>query len=132
VTAEDSPRRTAAAIGTDIVQISRWHGHARDSTFLRRAFTEAEIALCADRPESLAGRWAAKEATLKALGGGIGHIPLTDIEIGRGTDGRPLLTLHGKARSRSLERGLGRWQVSISHDGDYAVALVLALPDDGA
>jgi holo-[acyl-carrier protein] synthase len=116
---------TALAIGTDLVRIARWEKHATDECFLRRAFTDAEIALCAGNVSSLAGRWAVKEAVLKALGAGLGSLPLTDIETGRDDDGRPLLTLHGKAREWAHAAGLRQWQASISHDGEYAIAMVL-------
>lgn len=113
------------AIGTDLVRIARWEKYATDERFLRRTFTDAEIALCTGNASCLAGRWAAKEAVLKALGAGIGTVPLTAIEVGREPDGRPVLALHGQALDRARAMGLTRWQVSISHDGEYAVAMVL-------
>jgi holo-[acyl-carrier protein] synthase len=63
---------------------------------------------------------------MKALGAGLWEIPLTDIEIDRDADGRPALHLHGEAALRAQQAGLSHWQVSISHDGDYAVAMVVA------
>jgi len=87
--------------------------------------TAQEIELGAGRPESLAGRWAAKEAVLKALGVGIGEVPLTDIEIAaEGT--RPVVRLQAAAAELAGTAGLTDWQVTISHDGDYAVAFVVA------
>jgi holo-[acyl-carrier protein] synthase len=116
------------AIGTDIVRVARLEKHAArpDSGFLHRSFTERELQVCGDRVSSLAGRWAAKESVMKALGAGLGEIPLTDIEIDRDADGRPVLHLHGEAALRAQQVGLNDWQVSISHDGDYAVAMVVA------
>lgn len=116
---------TALAIGTDLVRIARWEKYATDERFLRRAFTAAEIALCGSNASCLAGRWAVKEAVLKALGAGLGTVPLTAIEIDREPDGRPVLTLHGPALDRARAAGLTHWQVSISHDGEYAIAVVL-------
>lgn len=110
------------AIGTDIIRVARLD---KSDRFLRRIFTDAELELCAGRTQSLAGRWAAKEAVLKAFGVGLGELPLTDIEIGaQGT--RPVLRLHGAAAERAQQAGLTDWQVTISHDGDYAVAFVVA------
>ncbi len=116
------------AIGTDIVRVTRLEKHVArpDSGFLRRSFTEREREVCGDRVSSLAGRWAAKESVMKALGAGIGEVPLTDIEIDRDADGRPVLRLHGAAALRAEQAGLSHWQVSISHDGEYAVAMVVA------
>lgn len=115
------------AIGTDIVRIARWEKHAGPGgSFLRRSLTGAEIEDCGGRSASLAGRWAAKEAVLKALGIGIGEVPLTDIEVLRTSSGRPAVTLSGQAAERAAAQGLTQWQVSISHDGDYAVAFVVA------
>ncbi len=110
------------SVGADIIRIARLDKGER---FLRRVFTAQEIELCAGRPESLAGRWAAKEAVLKALGVGIGEVPLTDIEIAaEGT--RPVVRLQAAAAELAGTAGLTDWQVTISHDGDYAVAFVVA------
>ena len=75
------------------------------------------------RGPSLAGRWAAKEAVMKAPGAGVGEIALTDIETLPDASGRPVVTLHGAAADRARKAGLNHWQVSISHDGDYAIAV---------
>jgi holo-[acyl-carrier protein] synthase len=110
------------AVGTDLVRISRFHD--RGEAFLRRCFTPAEIELCAGQAQRLAGRWAAKEAVLKALGVGIGEVPLTDIEVTRAASGAPVLSLSGAAQTAAGD--LTRWHLSLSHDGDYAVAFVVA------
>lgn len=110
------------AIGTDIVRIARLDKSER---FLRRMFTADEIEICGGRAESLAGRWAGKEAVMKALGVGIGEVPLTDIEVhAEGT--RPVVRLHAAAADLAAAAGLSDWQITISHDGDYAVAFVVA------
>ena len=75
---------------------------------------------------TLAAFWAAKEAVMKALGAGVGEIALTDIETLPDASGRPVVTLHGAAADRARKAGLNHWQVSISHDGDYAIAVALA------
>lgn len=111
-------------LGTDLVRVARLTS-VRTPAFTRRTFTEREVEVCRDRPDSLAGRWAVKEAVLKALGVGIAGIPLTDIETDRGPAGEPHLRLRGAALTRSQELGIGQWDVSISHDGDYAMAVVI-------
>jgi holo-[acyl-carrier protein] synthase len=113
------------AVGTDIVRIARLADLATPA-FRQRSFTAAELDICAGRTESLAGRWAAKEAVMKALGVGVGEVALTDIEIGREESGRPIVSLSGTAATRARAAGLTQWEVSISHDGDYAIATVLA------
>ncbi len=112
------------AIGTDLARIARWEKHT--DGLLRRSFTPAEIESCAGRAASLAGRWAAKESVLKALGVGIGDVPLTDIEIVRVGQGPPVVVLHGAAAALAKQAGLTEWHVSISHEGDYAIAFVVA------
>ena len=66
-----------------------------------------------------------KEAVLKALGVGIAGIPMTDIETDRDAEGKPLLELRGAALARAQELGIRQWDVSISHDGEYALAVVI-------
>lgn len=112
------------AVGTDIVRVARLSDLGTPA-FLDRSFTPAEIAASHAAP-SLAGRWAAKEAVMKALGAGVGEIALTDIETLPDASGRPVVTLHGAAADRARKAGLNHWQVSISHDGDYAIAVALA------
>lgn len=113
------------AVGTDIVRISRL-SNLSSPAFLARSFTAAELKICAGRSESLAGRWAAKEAVMKALGAGVGEVALTDIDIAREESGRPVVRLSGTAAQRARDVGLTGWDVSISHDGDYAIATVVA------
>lgn len=115
------------ALGTDLVRISRLAGHRSGlgDAFVRRVFTPHETQVCGDDVASLAGRWAVKEAVLKALGAGIGEIPMTDIEVDRHASGQPVLAVSGRAEELAHERGITHWAVSISHDGDYAVATVI-------
>jgi holo-[acyl-carrier protein] synthase len=112
----------------DLVEIRRVTALAQryGERFTGRVFTPAERADCGNRPESLAARWAAKEAVVKALGAGFGPVRYRDIELLRECAGQPELHLHGKARALAEARGLSLWAVSISHDGAYAIALVVA------
>ena len=118
-------------IGTDIVEVSRvqevldrW-----GDRFIDRVFTEAEAAYCGQkaRPASrFALRFAAKEAFAKALGTGFrGGLSFREIEVVRDQKGAPALRLHGKSLSASHECGLTRTHLSLSDDGDYAVAFVV-------
>jgi holo-[acyl-carrier protein] synthase len=121
--------------GVDLIEIDRIrraidrHG----DRFLGRVFTPAELAQSCGRFESLAGKFAAKEATAKALGTGIWRhgIGWTDIEVHKDPEsGAPSLGLHGAAGSRAARLGFHEWSLSISHDRTHAVAFVVALRDD--
>lgn len=110
-------------IGTDICSIDRMSRALERSPGLRqRLFTCAESSLPA---ESLAARFAAKEAVAKALGAPPG-LAWTDVEILRGPGGAPHLTATGTVAARAAELGVQRWHVSLSHDAGIATALVIA------
>ena len=119
------------ATGIDIVKIDRFKtiSPGIKTRFLARVFTPQELMDCAGRDESLAGRFAAKEAAVKALGSGIGVVRWQDIETRLDKQGRPLLFLHGAALELSKEQAWSSWSVSISHTSDYAIASVTALLD---
>lgn len=103
----------------------------RSSLLASKVFTRSELAAGdslprARRLEFLAGRFAAKEAALKALGTGISQgTAMTDVEILRSAAGAPQLILHGEARRIALSLGVREPYVSITHDRDKAVAVVL-------
>lgn len=122
-------------IGIDIVEVdrinqavSRW-----GDRFLRRVYTPAEIDYCDGRAQSLASRFAAKEAVSKALGTGwapqeshaAGWVDWTEIEVTRQNSGEPGVLLHGKAHARAQELGIAGWRLSLSHTHEHAVAMVL-------
>jgi holo-[acyl-carrier protein] synthase len=117
------------AVGVDLVHVPRIAAAVARSgaTFLDRSFTPAELELCGGDPARLAGRWAAKEAALKALGCGIGELPMLDVETLAEPTGAPLLHLAGRAAAAASEAGWTQCSVSISHDGDYATAVVVAV-----
>lgn len=119
------------AVGIDLVEVSRLARHAAnpDSAFLGRAFTPAEREVCGADVRRLAGRWAAKEAAMKALGRGLGDVAMTDIEVRVEPSGSPQLHLSGRAATLAAEAGWVQWSLSISHDGQYATAVVAALTD---
>lgn len=115
------------ATGVDLIEISRIeevvarHG----KHYLERIYTSTELEQCGKRAESLAGRFAAKEAVAKALGSGIGDIAWKEIEILGDEQNAPVLTLHGAAKQKAEELGLSSWSVSISHSQSHSVAFVV-------
>ena len=98
-------------IGTDIVLISRIEKSIKSPSFLNKVFTQAERGYC-KKAENFAGLFAAKEAYFKALGTGI-KFPLNDVEICNNESGKPYF------------KGIDNCDLSISHDGDYAIATVI-------
>jgi holo-[acyl-carrier protein] synthase len=116
-------------LGIDIIKVER----IRDtlarfgSRFSSRVLTTAEQRYVRDRPETMAGRWAAKEAVSKVLGLGVRGIGWRDIEIERLPTGQPAVRLHGRAAVRAEQLGMGRIAVSISHESDYAVAIAYGI-----
>jgi holo-[acyl-carrier protein] synthase len=111
--------------GIDIVEIDRIADLAAryGARFQRRVYTAREWAECADRPHSLAARFAAKEAAIKALG--CREIALHEVEVVRQDDGRPRLALHGRAADRARDLAVQEIAVSLSHSRVYAVASVV-------
>lgn len=98
--------------------------------FLARVFTELEVAYCRGRIHELAVRFAAKEATMKALGTGIRGVGWREIEVLADRRGKPLLYLHGRAAARAKTIGMGQPEVSLTHSDQLALAFVVA-PREG-
>ena len=115
-------------LGVDLVPLARLKAARRRRGFDARVFTAAERAYArrhADAAERLAGRFAAKEAVMKALGTGwAGGVAWKGIEILG--NGAPRVKLTGKAARRASVLGIRRWHLSMSHDGGYAVAVAVA------
>ncbi len=115
--------------GVDLVEIHRVadsierHGER----FLNRVFTKLEQEQCGGRIESLAVRFAAKEAAAKALGCGIGDVGWLEIEVRSDERKAPYLVLHGEGERLAKELGLSQWSVSLSHTKEHAVAFVVAM-----
>ena len=122
------------AHGIDIVDIDRL-GQVLDnhqSHFLDRVFSPDEQAYCFANPkrcnEHLAGRFAAKEAILKAIGTGWSRgIAWTEVEVVRTPSGRPTVRLSGRAAEEAAAAGITQWQLSISHIKTHAIASAIAL-----
>lgn len=117
-------------LGVDIVEVQRITSaleHAE--TMVQRVFTPEEIRYCTARKnkfQHFAGRFAAKEAALKALGTGWQEgIRWKDVEITADPRGKPEVTFHGKAKEFYERSGARRALLSITHAQDYAVAVVV-------
>lgn len=128
---------TIVGHGVDIVEVARIREMLarHEDQFLNRCFTPREQADAAGagkrREERLAGRFAAKEATLKALGTGWRHgIAWTEIEITPDDAGAPKLALTGQARAFADSLGATEWHLSISHTETHAIASVIASSAD--
>ena len=115
--------------GVDLIEIARIETvlARQGKAWLERIFTPAELDYCGKRAESLAGRWAAKEAVAKALGCGIGDVAWKEIEILGDEQHAPLLNLYGAAERKANELGFTTWSVSISHSQSHSVAFVVAI-----
>lgn len=112
-------------LGCDLCAISRMEKTLNDERFLGRYFTENERAYIRDRvhgAQTAAGIFAAKEALLKALGTGLGGLALRDIEITHTRLGAPEYILNENLCAALGKIHAQRAFLSISHDGDYAMA----------
>jgi holo-[acyl-carrier protein] synthase len=115
--------------GIDLIEIERVESAVarHGQRFLERIYTPAELETCGARLQSLAVRFAAKEAVAKALGTGIGQVAWREIEILHGADNQPVLHLHGKAAELSNQLGLLTWSISLSHTHTHAIASAVAI-----
>lgn len=120
-------------LGIDIIKVERIASALQrfGDRFPRRVLTDAEHRYVRNRPANFAGRWAAKEAVSKVLGLGVRGVGWRDIEIARLPTGQPAVRLHGRAKTRAEQLGMGRIAVSISHEGDYAVAIAFGIRSAG-
>jgi len=121
-------------LGVDVVEVDRIAAVlARyGQRFLRRLFSEQEAARCGRRRHGqqeacLAGRFAAKEAVMKALGTGTRGVAYREIEVASLPGGRPTVRLYGRALARARQLGVERVAISITHGRDVAVAVAVAL-----
>ena len=119
-------------LGTDMIEVERIEASVRrfGNRFLRRVFTEAEIAYCLRKKstaaESFAARFAAKEAAAKALGTGISRgVAWREIEVRRERGAAPTLHMSGRAAKRAEEMGVQRASVSLTHSRSAALAVVI-------
>lgn len=117
--------------GTDLIEIERIRASVsrHGDRFLRRIYTDGEIAYCGRKrnsAESYATRFAAKEAAAKALGTGISQgVGWREIEVLREPSGRPTLRFSGRALQRAASLGVRRASLSLTHSRELAMAFVL-------
>lgn len=112
--------------GLDIIEIARIEEAIKrwGERFLQRVYTEPELKLYRHRIPSLAARFAAKEAVIKALGVSNRGLYWKDIEILSAQTGQPMVNLYGTAKQRASQLGLHRLAVSLTHSRQYALATV--------
>jgi holo-[acyl-carrier protein] synthase len=120
-------------LGIDIIRVDRIAGVlARfGARFEQRVLTDAERRYVAGRPETFAGRWAAKEAVSKVLGLGVRGIGWREIEVERLPTGQPAPRLHARAAARADQLGIASIALSITHEREYAVAVAYAVRTAG-
>ena len=117
-------------IGIDAVDIGRFRASLERTPSMRsRLFVDEELAYVephADPMPSLAVRFAAREAVMKAMGVGLGAFDFHDVWVSRAESGEPSLRVAGRARSLAEEREISRWHLSLTHSDSVAVAYVIA------
>lgn len=131
----EAPHGHVVGLGVDIVDVERFaKALQRAPRLAERVFDEEELAYAhrfaaAARAQRLAARFAAKEATMKALGVGLGAFGFHDVAVARDEQGVPSLEVRRRAAGLAGEAGVDRWLVSLSHTSTMAQATVLALAD---
>ncbi len=122
-------------LGTDLVEIPRFRlaMERRGERLGERLFSDAEREYAGrqkDPAKSLAARFGAKEAVMKAMGVGLWKFKLRDVEVIRAKSGAPSVALHGRAAEMAAERGIAAWQLSLTHTEATAMAIAIALGPD--
>lgn len=128
----DQSRFAGMRVGVDICSVGRITDvyERYGERFLRRVLTEGEIAYVKSAEKHtavrIAARFAAKEAVVKVLGTGWIGVGWQEVELVRLPSGEPRVKLHGRAMQRAEHLGLSQFEVSMSHEKEYAVAFVVA------
>ena len=126
----DARGSAVIGIGVDAVDVPRFRATLSRTPSLRdRVFTDEELTPLADRSDpvpSLAARFAAREAVMKAMGVGLGACDFHDVWVDRLDSGRPVLQVSGRADALARERGIGSWHLSLTHTDALAIAYVVA------
>lgn len=116
-------------VGIDLVSISRFAGKIESRAFIEKVFTQSEIVYCESLPKKeqhFAARFAVKEAFLKATGKGLQiSFDLKDVELEKQELEKPTICLHGEFKKMRASEGWQSIHVSLSHEGDNAVAIVI-------
>ena len=117
-------------LGTDLVDMERFRlALSRRATLAERLFSDDERAYAfgqRDPAKSLAARFGAKEAVMKALGVGLWKFRFRDVEVVRAASGAPSILLHGRAAELAEERGVRDWQLALTHTETIAMAVAIA------
>jgi len=117
-------------IGVDAVDIERFRTSlARTPSMRDRLFTLEELAYVAPKADpvpSLAARFAAREAVMKAMGLGLGAFGFHDVWVSRAQSGEPSLVVVGRALELAKERGVSTWHLTLTHTDLVAIAYVIA------
>ncbi|MDE2386641.1 MAG: holo-ACP synthase [Actinomycetales bacterium] len=123
---------TIKGVGVDLVDIARFEGQlASTNGLLERLFAADERETDAQlKPATLAGKFAAKEAFIKAVGGGSG-MNWHDVRVIKEASGRPQLVVSGETAAICESAGIVRFHLSIAHDGGMAIAYVIAEGNNG-
>lgn len=113
-------------IGCDVIEIERVKKACEKECFVKRVFTDSEIAYCTSRKvqafSSYAARFAAKEAVLKAFGTGLRNGEIKEIEITNDELGKPIVVLSGYHKALAEEKGVQNIHISLSHSQTQAIA----------
>jgi len=128
------PAAIGILTGIDLVEMARIRRTLDrfGERFLRRVYTPDEIAHCAGNVQSLAGRFAAKEAAMKVLGTGIEGVSWRELEVVSLARGKPVLHFHGNAARYAEALGIVAHDLSIAHTHEHATAIVVALTMPGS
>ena len=125
-----NPSSALKGIGVDAVDIERFRVSLQRTPSMReRLFTEEElryVAPKADPVPSLAARFAAREAVMKAMGLGLGAFGFHEVWVTRAESGAPSLCVTGRALELAVDRGITRWHLSLTHTDLVAIAQVVA------
>ncbi len=121
---------TVKGVGVDAVDVERFRTSLiRTPSMRRRLFTDEELAYVepkVDPVPSLAARFAAREAVMKAMGLGLGAFGFHEVWVTRAESGQPSLAITGRALELAVDRGITRWHLSITHTAIVAIASVVA------
>jgi len=117
-------------VGVDVVDVERFRASlTRTPTMRARVFTPAELEHVASKYDpvlSLAARFAAREAVMKAMGLGLGAFGFHEASVRIDDAGTPHLVISGQAAALATDRGIDTWHLSLAHDGGMATAMVVA------
>ena len=121
-------------LGTDLVELARFRlALERRAALPERLFSDDERAYAfrqKDPSKSLAARFGAKEAVMKAMGVGLWKFRFRDVEVVRAASGAPSISLTGRAAEMAAERRIATWHLSLTHTATTAMAVAIALSID--